>query len=162
MHTLEVDYEDDGFWDSLMSYDGDLGELFDAVKSELDDIEEERVLRRAEWDEFAAVDHDPADFRRALAEYSRWKYDMYVDHKLVSRRKAQVRAAQRDVVSAQGVTDSARTIIERLTRAIVRFTTDDEMTEDDLIDVLNSSWLVADGQRVNLFDLQAKGPRFQW
>ena len=45
--------------------------MVSALKRELADIDDERILRRAEWDEFAVEEHPPYEYRKALAAFSR-------------------------------------------------------------------------------------------
>jgi len=152
--------ENDEFWEELCSQDiSVLEEVVGELKRELADIDEERVLRRAEWDEFAAVERPQSEYRQALAEYSRWKADAFVLHRQISERKAQLITAMRDQVG-NGSSSVARTIISRLVSAIIRHEDDDTMSDEDLYEVLDTTWFIASGRKMTLREFAQEGMKW--
>lgn len=156
----DLDYADDAFWDSLATRPRDeLEDLLEEAKQELSDIEDEQVELRTEWDAYAIQLRPPQEYREAYAEYRAARADLYFERKLVSKRKNQIASALRDSVGDDPSADTARTLIERLTRGIKQFEAG-EIDMADLIGELDRSWLLANGVRMNLSELHAGG--FRW
>lgn len=150
----EYNYADSDFWASLCAEE-DVTVLEDVVanlKAELADIDEERVLKRADWDEYAVEQHDPGEYRRAYAAYSRWKADMFLLHRDIADRKSQLVEAMRDRIG-EGSSSASRTVISRLARGIIRHQTDDTMSDEDLYSMLDTTFIIAAGRKMSLRDM---------
>lgn len=156
----DLDYADDAFWDSLETRPRDeLEDLLEAAKDTLSDIEDEQVELRTEWHTYAVKQRTPQEYRERMAKYRADRADLYFERKLVAKRKNQIASALRDSVGDDPGADTARTLIERLTRGIKRLEAG-EIDMADLIGELDRSWLLANGVRINLSELHAGG--FRW
>lgn len=156
----DLDYADDAFWGSLGTRPRDeLEDLLKKAKHELSDIEDEQVELRTEWDAYAVKLHPPQEYREELAKYRKDRAELYFERKLVSRRKNQIAAVLRDSIGNDPTVDTARTLIQRLTSGIKAFDAE-EIELDDLLGLLDQSWLLANGVRLNLSELHAGG--FRW
>lgn len=155
----KYDYEDDAYWERLCA-DSDVSVLEDVVavlKNEIADIDTERVIRRAEWDTYAVDKQDPYDYRATLADYSNWKADVFLLHRAIVNRKSQVIDAMEDRIGQDGQSISAQTIISRLTRGILQYEADPDADEKDLFDLLDTTWVIASGKKMNLREMAAEG-----
>lgn len=154
------DYNDDEFWDKMLLSEASVLETtLDDLRQELGDIDEERAIRRAEWDEYSVEYRDIAEYRKELAVYSRWRADMFSLYRVVSERRDQVKAALKDQVGA-GESDTARNIIHRLCSAIIRTEDGVSEPENDLFKVLDRTYLVAQGRKMSLREFVENGSRW--
>lgn len=151
------DYADNVFWSQMATSEVTALEgVVHEIKTDLQAIEEARIMRRAEWDEYAAVQHEPEAYRQRLAEYSRWRADIYLRHKAVKARQSQMIAAMRDQVGL-GRGPTARTLIHRLAKTVLRYEVDPDMDKKELFAILDNAYLVARGKQMTLREFVEAG-----
>lgn len=151
------DYTDDVFWEELANSDVmELERVVGDIKAELAELETHRIVRRAEWDEYAAEQHPPEEYRNNLASYSRWRADAHLLTRAAQARKTQLITAMRNQVGAGGG-PSARTLIHRLANTVRRFETDPAMSKEDLCSILDKTFLVAQGKRLTMREFVEAG-----
>lgn len=152
-----VDYLDDEFWaEAINSGDTDrLTELTTLIKEDLADLQEEGVLRRAEYDTWMAEFQPSAELRVRRAENSRWRARQFTANRDMEIRLREVKAALRDHIIEGG--DSARMVIHRLAVALLRVEAGETLEPGDFEHLLDATHLASRGRRTNLRDWVADG-----
>jgi hypothetical protein len=152
--TIQTVYEDhlndDEYWDAIAERQDvdEIERVIADLKQLILDIDEERVLRRAEWDEYRTKERPQSEYREAVAEYSRWKADTFMLARDIQDRRSQLVDSLRNRVG-EGDGPAARTIIRRLVE-VIRNHEREKITTDELNEVLDTTWLVASGRKWSL------------
>lgn len=134
-----------------------LRDEYDALAAEIADLDYMIILRKAQFAEYEAEDHDLQALRRGRATHARFRADHETERReILSQRKRLTAEMRRRTDNRQGL----RTPVYLLGTAIMAYEADPNADEADLFALLDSIRVEGNGKVYSLRDFLNSGAKW--